>query len=570
MRKPSPHLWTLILLIGSTLFIGSRLFSEDVAPPEEAFEAEIHQRPDSPQPAFPQIAEGENTGTLKLQVLDSRTGEPLLCRVNVIGADDQYYEPSDSTLKPYSLHRLGNRKEKGPFRYYGWFFYSRGTEAISLPAGKTRIEVCKGFEYQPTALTVEIQPGQTYQAEIRLSRKLNMAQRGWYSGDPHIHLDRKTDEQDDIIFDLLEAEDIKYGQILCFGDINKYQPTMTTQLTPQMRGMGEESIRTRKDYSIISGQEYRCKTYGHILLLGARRLVDADGPTTDPNNWPLFGMVADETHALGGQAVHAHGGYEREIYADFAQEATDGVELLQFAVYRGIGLEGWYHILNAGYRFPALGASDYPFCRALGDCRTYAWIDTPTATRDNSPSITEWNDSVRAGKTFFTTGPLVEFSVNGKRPGEEVAITTSGTTPNTVRVRVKGMSLLSPVEELQLIHQGKVVQTKRLIGTERTGQFHWDVELPVEQTSWIAFRAWGKSVSERENTELHTNPVYVVVDEAPYASPASLKWLIGKVTEQYEEQAAREFPQREQVLKYFEKSRSLLEQRLEKYEGEAE
>ncbi len=55
-----------------------------------------------------------------------------------------------------------------------------------------------------------------------------------------------------------------------------------------------------------------------ICLIGGSRLVDADGLKTDPNNWPPFGMVADELHGLGGFAFHAHGGYSKEIYIDFA------------------------------------------------------------------------------------------------------------------------------------------------------------------------------------------------------------------------------------------------------------
>ena len=120
------------------------------------------------------------------------------------------------------------------------------------------------------------------------------------------------------------------------------------------------------------------------------------------DEWPTFAEVAAETHRLNGAAFHAHGGYEKEIYADYVPGATDGVELLQFAVYRGIGLEGWYHILNAGFRFPSVGASDFPYCRALGDCRTYARIDGDATMR-------AWTDAAVAGRSFITTGPMVEF-----------------------------------------------------------------------------------------------------------------------------------------------------------------
>ena len=54
----------------------------------------------------------------------------------------------------------------------------------------------------------------------------------------------------------------------------------------------------------------------------------------------------------------AHGGYSQEIWADAALGAVDSVELLQFGIYREIKLEGWYNMLNAGYRFPAAAACD--------------------------------------------------------------------------------------------------------------------------------------------------------------------------------------------------------------------
>ena len=74
-------------------------------------------------------------------------------------------------------------------------------------------------------------------------------------------------------------------------------------------------------------------------------------------------------------------GYSQAIYADFVQKQCSAVELLQFGVYRGIELAGWYDILNIGYRFPCVGASDYPACRKLGDCQTYVWLDGPEGFR---------------------------------------------------------------------------------------------------------------------------------------------------------------------------------------------
>ena len=98
--------------------------------------------------------------------------------------------------------------------------------------------------------------------------------------------------------------------------------------------------------------------------------------------------------ALGGVSLYAHGGYAQEIYADVAQGNVDGVELLQFGVYRGIGLTDWYHILNSGFRFPAMGACDYPACRKLGDCKTYVRLPAVETT----PDFEQWTRGMAAGQ----------------------------------------------------------------------------------------------------------------------------------------------------------------------------
>ncbi len=239
--------------------------------------------------------------------------------------------------------------------------------------------------------------------KLAVERVVDPSSRGWYSGDTHIHLDRRNDGDDVRCLDLAAAEDIRFAHILCMNDPRTYQPVMEQQIHHQMQGLGKKSERRRGIYHIASGQEYRANTYGHICLVGGSRLVEADGLKTDPNNWPPFGLVADELHGIGGFAFHAHGGYGKEIYADVPLRATDGVELLQFAEYRDFGLEGWYHVLNAGYRFPAVGACDYPYCRALGDCRTYVHID-------GEASFEKWNRGAAEGRSFFTTGPILRIN----------------------------------------------------------------------------------------------------------------------------------------------------------------
>ena len=513
-------------------------------------EAEIHLAPGGADtPGEPVTADPKKSGKLKLTVFDAETGQPAFCRVNVVGSDGNYYEPTDNSLSEWSLHRLGNRKGKGPVRYYGWFFYSDGQCEIAIPPGTARIEVWKGFEYKSVTVQAEIVLGKTTAKRVKLNRTADMAARGWFSGDTHIHLNRRDKPDDERALDLAAVEDIRFAHILCMNDTRFYKPTMDQQIWFQNSGLGKKSERSRGIYNISSGQEYRCGTFGHICLVGGSRLVDADGLQTNPNNWPVFGMVGDETRSIGGYSFHAHGGYEREIYADFVQQATDGVELLQFAVYRGIALEGWYHILNAGFRFPAVGASDYPYCRALGDCRTYVYLGA------KQPSFDNWNKAAAEGHSFFTTGPLLEVSVNGKRPGETVELNKQ---KQSLSVTIQLTSPVAAVDEIHLIEAGQIKAKKKLKGNQRTEPLTWNIELLISESTWVAVRAFSKSQSNRENVEAHTNPVYVSLNGGKPFHRDSVMWLIKKLDERIAFHSGRNFKEKQKVLAYFNKSRKML------------
>ena len=520
-------------------------------------DAEIHAVPGVETPGEPTTADPNESGVLRLKIADASTGQPVPCRVHIVGSDGNSYEPAANPLSPYSLHRMGNRKEKGPFRYYGWFFYCRGGAEVRVPPGKVRVDVWRGLESTPVSREKNVLRGQVVEVDVSMNRAIDMAARGWFSGDTHIHHDRLKPADDERTLDLAEAEDIRFMHILCMNDPRTYSPLMDKQLHPQSRGLGAESERRRGRYGIASGQEYRCGTYGHICFVGGKRLVDADGPETDPNQWPLFAKVAEEVRGMGGYSFHAHGGYEQEIYADFAQAATDGVELLQFAVYRGIGRDGWYHMLNAGFRFPAVGASDYPYCRALGDCRTY--VRPAALEKGHDPTFAEWNKAAAEGRSFFTTGPLLELTVEGKSPGETIDVTAARTVP----VFLEMSSPVAAVDELELIVGGVVRSRRKLEGRERRGPFEWKVDVPLREASWIAARAWATSRSGKEDVEAHTNPIYLTKAGRSMRRQESVDWLIGKLDQQIAVQQARNFAKKPEVLAWFRKSREILESRRE-------
>ena len=62
-----------------------------------------------------------------------------------------------------------------------------------------------------------------------------------------------------------------------------------------------------------------------------------------------------------------------------------------------------------------------------------------------------WFEALKAGRTFVTTSPLVDFTVEGSRPGETIRLPREGGSL-TLRVRVQS---LVPLEKLLLVFKGE-------------------------------------------------------------------------------------------------------------------
>lgn len=545
----------LILLLAVVAFPSSLLRAEEKTSPEgEGF---FFTPPGSQQVGKP-ITFGEaNAGRVRITVLDAATGEPTFCRINVIGPDGHYYQPPRNYLSEYALTgdwpdkgAWGNRKEKAPWRYLGRFFYAWGQTAVAVPPGRVQIEIWKGYEYRPQRVEVAVEAGTIAPVEVRLERTAGMSARGWHSGDPHLHIPRESARDDEVVLDLLEAEDIRYGSILGYNEpAGPYSGFMEKLAAPQQRGLGPKSHRERAGYHIQSGQEYRNTTYGHILLFGRDELV-FPGQDLNADNWPVYGLVARDTMNQGGQAAYAHGGYRQELYADVALGALNAIELLQFGIYREVGLTDWYHMLNSGYRIPCLGASDWPACRWLGDCRTYV-------AHDGEPTFAEWLQGMSAGRSFMTTGPLLLLEVNGSGPGTILERTVNDASP--LKVKIEWACEVTPVQHLDLL-VGGVVHESIAVTAPPAGQVWQTIEreLQVTGSTWIAVRARSTTAGGQPDAEAHTNPVYVDVAGRRAWQPDSLDAWVERLDSQIARHRARTFPEKARVLDYFQAARDQL------------
>lgn len=529
-------------------------------------EALIFTPPGFDRPGLPKVAQGSDVATLKITVLDTATQLPTHCRINVVGPDGNYYEPAENDFRQFSFtgewpsSGWGNRQGKAPVRYLGRFFYSDGTAEVRVPVGSVRIEVWKGFEFHPVTLTTSVRADETRHVTLHLQQAVPMHQYGYWSGDPHIHIQRLDEVDDRQILGLMQAEDIHFGSILAYNEpAGPYSGFMKRMDAPQRLGTGAASTNSVGQYVIQSGQEYRSSSYGHINFYLLDDLV-MRGQDNNADHWPPFGHVSQMVRDAGGVSFYAHGGYAKEIYADVVQDRVDGVELLQFGVYRGIGLTHWYHMLNTGFRVPAMGACDYPACRKLGDCKTYVHCEDmaePEESASAAPdNFAHWTRQMAAGHSFFTNGPLLMLTVDDKRPGDRVDVKDEFTTVTaTLRVRCE----VAPVTNVQLIGNGRVLHEIEVPRSQGQGSWlEFQVPITLNCSTWIAARAFSLSALGTPDAEAHTNPVYVYLNgKAPYEK-ASLDTLVTAIDSQIAFHRKRTFDEQAQVIAYFETSRDIL------------
>jgi hypothetical protein len=434
------------------------------------------------------------TGTLKVRILDADRHTITAARVNVLGSDSAYYEPdpAHNPLSVYSLKRKGNRGNVTPLRYFGSFFYTEGVFEVSLPAGIARIEVSKGYSYYPAIAEVNVQEGQSASYDVVLQPVIDMPANGWHSTDTHLHFDRLNAAADEEILQLLSADDVEFGAIL------------TAQ---SAKGWGMRSLNSQGRYSIVSGREATSAGLGHINMVLFNELPAAvRNQTAPPRGFPLESIYRQVVEA-GGFMQHDHAGYGQEIYADAVLGASDAVELIQFGLYRPeIGREGYYLLLNSGFRYPLLGGSDYPVCRTMSDSRTYVADGT-------APSFPTAIGRIIRGESFATSGPLLFLSANGKGPGSNIEY--SDNLPQTVSVQVKAAAGDLPFNSLEVVQDGRVVAEWH--GTEPVFQKELKTSVKLSASSWIAARCSGPNT-----VHAHTNPVWIYFNgKAPFHEDAA-------------------------------------------------
>ncbi|MFI4890179.1 MAG: CehA/McbA family metallohydrolase [Steroidobacterales bacterium] len=472
---------------------------------------------------------------LVIRTVDGR-GQLLPARVSVNDSHGRPYAPPGAWIHADdSYDRHDETRE-------GHYFHSTGEALLSVPSEQLAITISHGLETPLVRRTVTPLLGTRMRLTIELHAEpfVTDAATRWVSGDAHVHMNyagtyRNTPER---LAQQARAEGLSIVNALV---VNK------EQRFPDLAYAGPAGDFSAPDVLVVHGQEYHTSFWGHLGILHPDGGILLPGYVGYPNTAaaslsPMNADIADLAHAQGALAGYVHPfeavpeplarpreALSSELPVDVALGKVDYIEILGFSDHRSTA-SVWYRLLNLGFHLPAAAGTDamadYASLRGpVGLNRVY--VQVPTGPLN----IGDWLDGLRAGHTFATNGPLLEFELAANGPGAELKLKSANSAvPFHARLRS-----IVPVEHLEVVCNGKVV--KDLLNGKARGDADLKGTLDLRQSGWCVLRAGsaGTAYPVLDNYLYGTtSPVYVRIGNEPVKSPEDARYFVAWIDRVYE------------------------------------
>jgi len=371
-----------------------------------------------------------------------------------------------------------------------------GKRTVSVPAGTYLYGIERSPEWVPVDGEATVGDSETTIAAT-LERLVDLSQRGWYSGDLHIHRDPA------IVGELLEASDLHIGPVITWwNDSNLWKETPPPD-DPLVR------LPDDRFAHLVAGEDER--EGGALLYFGMDRPIDITGAGREfPSPMTFLEQAREQTPDLHLD-IEKPFWWDVPLWLALAEPDTIGLannhmcrdrmyeneawgkprDLQRLPNPRGNGYwtqEIYYHILNAGFRLPpSAGSASGVLPNPVGYNRVYVHVD-------GELTWDKWWEGLRAGRSFVTNGPVLLASASMVPKGGVGLPVQSlpGTVfqsdePATLRISVNvELWTTDDISQLELIHNGEVAATVEC--TDDSYQAH-TLPLEANESGWFLVRA---------------------------------------------------------------------------------
>ena len=406
-------------------------------------------------------------------------------------------------------------------------FCCPGRFETAVPAGKGLLRIERGPEYPPFVADIEVQAGQKLQVPAELSRWVDMNDRGWFSGDLHVHRPVAYMPL------LLRADDLNLAPVLTHWNQRHFKAE-----PPYLVEVADEGVASPKPRAFHTLAQEDERAGGAIMLFNLKRPILLDGVARNHPSGFAYHKLALEQEAW--VEVEKPFWWEAPVHVALGRVASMGIVCNHFQRagvmdneawgrprdrkrYPGpLGfahhvLDLWYRYLSLGYQLPAsAGSASGVLANPLGYNRVYVQLDRF--------SYGGWFAALGEGRNFVTNGPMLFATVNGKPVGTRFEVGRGRPFEASVALEAMGRD---PLARAEIVVGGEVVAAveadpaePRFLKARRT--------LTIERSTWLAVRVFEPVREEGENVRFaHTSPFYVTIGARRPRDPAAARFYVG-------------------------------------------
>ncbi|HUR02818.1 MAG TPA: CehA/McbA family metallohydrolase [Nonomuraea sp.] len=482
------------------------------------------------------------------------------CRWSVTGADGQGWFPEGTP------HRHD---------FHGRPYFHGDDLVLRVPAEPLTITVTRGMEYGEATTEITPEPGEERRVRLVPQRVYDAAALGWYGGDLHVHLNWAGD----VVGGPSDAAAAQHGEDLHVLNLlaGNVSGTRVYDRAALDHWGGEDLPWSDATHVARMGAEYRNDLLGHVYAFAPRAAPDRFHTGFDGDaDWPPNAEGLRELRGLGALVGYSHPFHQpigdsdspksivwpaprncaaRELVADAALGLVDSLDVLTHSSITGTAAV-YRRLIGAGNRLAVTAGTDsmISFTRAGNQSNPPGWARV-YAQVEGALTAVSFADAVRAGRTFATTGPWLELSVDGygpgdtidARPGDRLTVTATAIGPEVTAVRVRtadgvraGAERLPAGERWGGEVRGLEPATSPGDWAEAGGRppmlhrrgeeevLSVTVELEAGHPTYVIAEALCDPHPRTLNHTGYalTSPVYVDVDSGQVARPADVRWCL--------------------------------------------
>jgi hypothetical protein len=490
-----------------------------------------------------------NAGLVTGKIIDADTGVPVAGRLYVQSATGENLFVASASAQGHAVTYARTNWINPRSVEFHTSLSAHGFQ-VTLPPGTYTFTAERGKEYLPQVVTVTI-GSEPLRIELKLKRWINLAARGWYSGDGHVH--RPLAE----LPTLLLAEDLNVALPQTYWVTKAFHPPTTgdknteANIPAQLLKADETHViwprNTEYEIFSVNGKDHN---------LGAVFIVNHREPFT--LGAPPLAAVAAEAHRQGAlldidkcnwawslllppimnldlyELANNHLWRAEYAFTNFNVPAPAFMNLPDAGRTGGerdwmdYTLRSYYALLNCGFRMrPTAGTASGVHPVPLGFGRVY--VHCPRGFTYDA-----WIKGLDAGRSFVTTGPMLLAEINGEVPGGKFTL-----KPGQLRRAKLAGTVTSeqPVAGVEVLVNGEVVHTIPLRGKPtKAGAFSakFSERLTISGTSWVALRVWEPRAAGRLRFA-HTAPSWFDdVSQPLRPRRVEVDWLVERMQQQVE------------------------------------